>query len=65
MLICGFIYPTFGSWAWGGLCGGKGWLAQLGFIDYSGSTVNHSVGAWCALAGVSGLASLVLMGPVV
>ena len=52
VLICGFIYPVFGSWAWGGAYGGQGWLAKLGFIDFAGSTVVHSVGAWCALAGI-------------
>lgn len=52
VVICGFIYPIFGSWAWGGAYGGQGWLAKLGFIDFAGSTVVHSVGAWCALAGV-------------
>lgn len=52
VLICGFIYPLFGSWAWGGEYGGQGWLAKLGFIDFAGSTVVHSVGAWCALAGI-------------
>lgn len=52
MLISGLIYPVFGSWVWGGFFGGKGWLAELGFIDFAGSTVVHSVGAWCALAGI-------------
>ncbi|NPU95451.1 MAG: ammonium transporter [Gammaproteobacteria bacterium] len=52
MLITGVIYPVFGSWVWGGFFGGKGWLAELGFIDFAGSTVVHSVGAWCALAGI-------------
>ena len=52
MIITAVIYPVFGSWAWGGFFGGKGWLAQLGFIDFAGSTVVHSVGAWCALAGI-------------
>ncbi|WP_430460098.1 ammonium transporter [Thalassolituus sp. LLYu03] len=51
-LITAFIYPVFGSWVWGGLYGGGGWLAQLGFIDFAGSTVVHSIGAWCALAGI-------------
>lgn len=51
-LITAFIYPVFGSWVWGGLYGGSGWLAKLGFIDFAGSTVVHSVGAWCALAGI-------------
>ncbi len=52
MLITAVIYPVFGSWAWGGFFGGKGWLAEQGFIDFAGSTVVHSVGAWCALAGI-------------
>ena len=51
-IITAFIYPVFGSWVWGGLYGGSGWLAKLGFIDFAGSTVVHSVGAWCALAGI-------------
>lgn len=46
------IYPVFGSWVWGGLFGGSGWLAKMGFIDFAGSTVVHSVGGWCALAGI-------------
>jgi Amt family ammonium transporter len=45
------IYPVFGSWAWGGLYKGGGWLEHLGFIDFAGSTVVHSVGGWAALAG--------------
>lgn len=52
MVIIGLIYPVFGSWVWGGFFGGQGWLAELGFIDFAGSTVVHSVGAWCALAGI-------------
>lgn len=51
-VITAFIYPVFGSWAWGGMYGGQGWLAKLGFIDFAGSTVVHSIGAWCALAGI-------------
>jgi Amt family ammonium transporter len=46
-----FIYPIFGSWAWGGLLDGGGWLENLGFLDFAGSTVVHSVGGWLALAG--------------
>jgi len=46
-----FIYPVFGSWAWGGLLDGGGWLEKLGFLDFAGSTVVHSVGGWLALAG--------------
>ncbi|MDK2791580.1 MAG: ammonium transporter, Amt family [Deferribacteres bacterium] len=44
------IYPVFGSWAWGSLFHGNGWLEKLGFIDFAGSTVVHSVGGWAALA---------------
>ncbi len=52
VLITAFIYPVFGSWAWGSLFNGSGWLERLGFIDFAGSTVVHSVGGWAALAGV-------------
>jgi len=51
VLICAFIYPIFGSWAWGSLGEGSGWLENLGFIDFAGSTVVHSIGGWLALAG--------------
>lgn len=51
-VISAFIYPIFGSWAWGSHFEGTGWLAELGFIDFAGSTVVHSVGGWCALAGI-------------
>ena len=40
------IYPVSGHWIWGG-----GWLADLGFIDYAGSSAVHSVGGWAALIG--------------
>lgn len=40
------IYPIVGHWIWGG-----GWLAKLGFMDFAGDTVVHSVGGWAALAG--------------
>jgi Amt family ammonium transporter len=50
-LVCAFIYPIFGSWAWGSLFHGDGWLGKLGFIDFAGSTVVHSIGGWAALAG--------------
>jgi Amt family ammonium transporter len=40
------IYPISGHWIWGG-----GWLAQLGFHDFAGSTAVHSVGGWAALVG--------------
>lgn len=49
--LCALIYPVFGSWAWGSLLNGNGWLEGLGFIDFAGSTVVHSVGGWAALAG--------------
>jgi Amt family ammonium transporter len=51
VVISGLIYPVFGSWAWGSLYKGSGWLEGLGFIDFAGSTVVHSVGGWAALAG--------------
>ena len=41
------VYPIAGSWKWGG-----GWLDQMGFYDFAGSTLVHSVGGWGALAGV-------------
>ncbi len=51
VVICAFIYPVFGSWAWGSLGDGGGWLENLGFVDFAGSTVVHSIGGWLALAG--------------
>ncbi len=51
-LITGIIYPVFGSWVWGGYADGSGWLKEMGFIDFAGSTVVHSIGGWCALAGI-------------
>lgn len=51
LLMTGLIYPVFGSWAWGSLFNGSGWLEHLGFIDFAGSTVVHSVGGWASLAG--------------
>jgi len=50
-IVSAFIYPIFGSWAWGSLFHGGGWLEGLGFIDFAGSSVVHSVGGWAALAG--------------
>ena len=46
--ISAFIYPVSGHWIWGG-----GWLAQLGFHDFAGSTVVHSVGGWAAFVGAA------------
>jgi Amt family ammonium transporter len=48
------IYPIFGKWAWGSLLmgdAGAGWLEGMGFCDFAGSTVVHSIGGWLALAG--------------
>ncbi len=50
-VLTALIYPVFGSWAWGSLFNGDGWLEGFGFIDFAGSTVVHSVGGWAALAG--------------
>ena len=41
-----FIYPIAGSWKWGG-----GWLDNMGFYDFAGSTLVHGVGGWAALIG--------------
>lgn len=51
IFISVLIYPLFGHWAWGSLYKGGGWLEGLGFIDFAGSTVVHSIGAWVGLAG--------------
>ncbi len=54
MVMVALIYPVAGHWAWGGLSrqAAEGWLAHLGFIDFAGSTVVHSVGGWVSLAAV-------------
>ena len=56
LLFCtiyvGFLYPWVGSWHWGG-----GWLSAMGFYDFAGSTLVHSVGGW------GGLAAILLLGP--
>lgn len=46
VFISAFIYPISGHWTWGG-----GWLSKLGFHDFAGSTVVHSVGGWAAFMG--------------
>ncbi len=46
VVLTGFMYPISGSWQWGG-----GWLSEMGFSDFAGSTIVHSVGGWAALAG--------------
>lgn len=48
LVISAVIYPVVGHWVWGG-----GWLFSLGFHDYAGSTVVHSIGGWCALVGAA------------
>lgn len=50
--LVGLIYPIVGHWVWGG-----GWLSHLGFWDFAGSSVVHSVGGWAAFVGV------VMLGP--
>tara|TARA_B100000586_G_scaffold258559_1_gene223182 strand:+ start:82 stop:1296 length:1215 start_codon:yes stop_codon:yes gene_type:complete len=45
-VLSAIIYPLQGNWTWGG-----GWLSEMGFNDFAGSTIVHSVGGWCALAG--------------
>lgn len=44
--LSALIYPIVGHWTWGG-----GWLAELGFHDFAGSAIVHSVGGWSALVG--------------
>ncbi|MEM8856524.1 MAG: ammonium transporter, partial [Pseudomonadota bacterium] len=46
VFLTGILYPITGSWEWG-----EGWLDQMGFSDFAGSTLVHSVGGWAALAG--------------
>ncbi|MCY1720531.1 ammonium transporter [Prolixibacteraceae bacterium Z1-6] len=48
IVITVLIYPISGHWTWGG-----GWLSQLGFHDFAGSSIVHSVGAWVGLAGAA------------
>lgn len=58
LVLSGLLYPVAGHWTWGGALGGpKGWLAERGFVDFAGSTVVHSLGAWVALA------ALLVLGP--
>ncbi|MEP3838853.1 MAG: ammonium transporter, partial [Algibacter sp.] len=47
VIYVGIIYPIAGSWKWGG-----GFLDQMGFYDFAGSTLVHSVGGWAALVAV-------------
>ena len=62
VLATGIIYPIVGHWAWSssyltGSVKSIGWLSDLGFIDFAGSTIVHSVGGWIALAAV------IILGP--
>jgi ammonium transporter, Amt family len=45
-ILTAVLYPISGSWQWG-----EGWLYQMGFKDFAGSTIVHSVGGWAALTG--------------
>ncbi len=52
LVLTAVIYPVVGAWTWGG-----GWLSEMGFQDFAGSTIVHSTGGWAALAGV------IILGP--
>jgi len=52
LVLTAFIYPIAGSWQWNG-----GWLSDIGFIDFAGSSIVHSVGGWAGLVGA------MLLGP--
>ncbi len=52
-VVSGLVYPIIGHWCWNG----SGWLAQMGFGDFAGSTVVHATGGWMAFIGT------VMLGP--
>ncbi|PQO24652.1 ammonium transporter [Rhodobacteraceae bacterium WD3A24] len=52
VVLTALIYPVQASWTWGG-----GWLGSMGFSDFAGSTIVHSVGGWAALTGA------IILGP--
>ncbi len=52
LVLTAIIYPIIGAWTWG-----EGWLYELGFSDFAGSTIVHSTGGWAALAGA------IILGP--
>lgn len=58
-LVSAVVYPISGHWMWGSLAGesSQGWIEAVGFHDFAGSTVVHSVGGWIALAGA------IILGP--
>ncbi|KAB1069769.1 ammonium transporter [Tamlana haliotis] len=49
LIMTAVIYPISGGWQWNG----DGWLAQMGFIDFAGSSIVHAVGGWAALVGAA------------
>ncbi len=57
VIVSAIVYPISGHWMWGSLAGeaSQGWIEALGFHDFAGSTVVHSVGGWIALAGAIAL----------
>ncbi|WP_288261743.1 ammonium transporter [uncultured Prochlorococcus sp.] len=58
LVLTAIIYPISGSWQWNSIVEGQeGWLNKLGFIDFAGSSIVHSVGAWAGLVGA------MLLGP--
>jgi Amt family ammonium transporter len=54
ILLASIIYPVSGHWAWASFYNedNAGWLQSIGFVDFAGSTVVHSVGGWVALAAI-------------
>jgi len=52
LVLVGLLYPIAGSWQWNG-----GWLSEMGFIDFAGSSIVHSFGAWAGLVGA------IILGP--
>lgn len=54
VLSAGVIYPVVGHWIWNSAPSGEltGWLGAMGFMDFAGSTVVHSVGGWISLAAI-------------
>ncbi|NER36246.1 MAG: ammonium transporter [Oscillatoria sp. SIO1A7] len=58
-LVSSLIYPLFGHWVWNHASSGSiaGWLGRMGFVDFAGASVVHSIGAWVSLA------ALLVLGP--
>ena len=52
VILAAVLYPITGAWTWG-----AGWLSEMGFLDFAGSTIVHSVGGWAALTGA------IILGP--